>query len=60
MQLPYSMEPQLHAQIGTEAPVNHFPCTLRVSICVDELICIHGKEEGTEVVKCVDGLIDFT
>ena len=28
VQLPHAMEPQLHAQVETEAPVNHFHCTL--------------------------------
>ena len=28
MQLPCAIEPQLHAQIGTEVPINHFYCTL--------------------------------
>ena len=28
VQLPHVMEPQLHAQVGTEVPVNHFHCTL--------------------------------
>ena len=33
MQLPHTMEPQLRAQVGTEAPINHFHCTLyRVSL----------------------------
>ena len=27
MQLPHAMEPQLHAQVGTEVPVKHFHCT---------------------------------
>ena len=28
MQLPHAMEPRLHAQVETEAPVDHFHCTL--------------------------------
>ena len=28
MQLPHVMEPQLHAQVWTEVPINHFHCTL--------------------------------
>ena len=32
VQLPHTIEPQLHAQAWTEAPVNHFHCTLWVSV----------------------------
>ena len=28
MQLPHAMKPQLHAQVGTGVPMNHFHCTL--------------------------------
>ena len=28
VQLPHAMEPQLHAQVETEAPLNLFHCTL--------------------------------
>ena len=54
VQLPHAMEPQLHAQVGTGAPVNHLHCTLWVSISnVAEMYTWYRG--GFEVEKCVDG-----
>ena len=39
MQLPHAMEPQLHAQVGTEVPVNHFHCTLYQVSLLDIFNC---------------------
>ena len=39
VQLPHAMEPQLHAQIGTETPVNHFHCKLYQVSCRLHCLC---------------------
>ena len=39
MQLSHGMEPQLHAQVETEALVNHFHCTLCQVSVLDAFKC---------------------
>ena len=55
------MEPQLHAQVGTEVPINHFPCTL-CQVSGFSVIEYHSRVEkyyvaSREIVHAVRNLV---